>query len=299
MLEEVAVASELLVVVPAVVLGVAALVVLVFWIGSGRQRSFEEVKALASKRADEALREREKFQQGGKKKKPFVRRKPAKGSGGEEEEQPTPGGKGAEPPEPALKPILKGSGGKPPVAAAAASPTGAGGAGASPERTPKVDFHLEEMKTPKPAEKKSVLVRTVTPHPSALKQKAALARRAVEEDDDLGGELVVIRDGSPPLVEKPKPKPSAPQQAPPKAPPTTGKSSAGGQKKRQRQRQAAELGELAVMGRLAAKEGSAWRQLGKQSTKETCQLCIPHTMRDPLFSKQVITWLLEGVYCTV
>lgn len=236
MFEDTAVTSEMMLIVPAVVGGVALLVGLVFWLGSGRQRSFEEEKALASKRADEALREREKAQQGGKKKRQFVRKKAAaRGSGGEEEESAS-GNKGRETPEPAPKPILKGSGGRSPAAASVASPLTT-----SPERTPlKVDFQLEEMTTPKPSEKKAPLVRMATPHPSTLKQKAALARRLVEEeeeeeDSDLGGKPVMIKDESPTLEDEPRPKPSAARQTAPKPSPSTSKASAGtggGQKKR-------------------------------------------------------------------
>ncbi len=243
MFEEVA--PELLVVVPAVVGAVALLVALVFWLGSGRQRSFEEEKAMASKRAEEALREREKAQQGGKKKKPFARRKAAaRGSGGEEEE----GGKGTETPEPALKPILKASGKKSPAAAAIASPARA--VSTSPERSPlKVDFQLEEMTTPKPMEKKSPFQRTLTPHPSTLKQKAAIARRIEmeeeEEDNDVGGKPELIKDEAPSAEDEPKPKPSSARQAAPKAPLSTSKvssSAGGGQKKRQKHKQPTELG---------------------------------------------------------
>ena len=142
--------TELFLVLPAV-LGVALLVMFVFWVGSGRQRSFEEDKAKVSRDADKVLREKQKTLEKGKKKRqqPFPRKK-AKGE--EESEQ-------------SLKPILKGTVGKP----------------VTPERIPlKVGFQLDTP--PKEVDKSKPRRPTSppTPHPSA--KKFALNDNAVAVD---------------------------------------------------------------------------------------------------------------------
>ena len=145
-MEEVS-AEVLTLVIPAVVgVGVvAATVVLVFWLGVGKQRSFEEAKRLAVKHADEVLKEQFSPKP---KKKPFSRR-PKKSHGrGLDEDQ----GEDARSSDHPLKPILKPAVGK----------------ATTPERLPhKVEFQLE---TPQKEPEKTPRTNPPTPHPSAFKQ---------------------------------------------------------------------------------------------------------------------------------
>lgn len=135
MLEEIP--AELLTVVVPSVIGVGAValtVLLVFWLGSGRQRSFEEAKALASKKAEEALKEHQSPRS--KRKKTFPKKR--------KEEVLEDSQSAKEPP----KSILKQGGGK----------------SETPDR--RVEF---DLKTP-PKESSNPRTSPPTPHPSAGKR---------------------------------------------------------------------------------------------------------------------------------
>lgn len=70
--------AELIGVVVPIVLGVAMVlvtVVLVFWVGSGKKRSYEEAKAQASRKAEEVLRQKEQVSPKAKKARKNFRKK--------------------------------------------------------------------------------------------------------------------------------------------------------------------------------------------------------------------------------
>lgn len=78
--EEVSATTDLVSIVLPIVLGVAMVLVtvaIVFWIGTGNQRSFEEAKLRASRKAEETLKEKEKVSPKAKKpRKNFRKKKP-------------------------------------------------------------------------------------------------------------------------------------------------------------------------------------------------------------------------------
>ena len=171
--------------VPAVigVSVVALMVLLVFWLGVGRQRSFEEAKAQASRRAEKVLQAEQHLHSSRKekKKKPFKKRR-------EEQES-----QELSAPDQPLRPILKPLGPK----------------GPTPER--KVGFQLEktpprdEESTPRPP------TSPPTPYPTAAKSKLF--------GSPLGGpmeeETPQPEEAKPLHPMEPKPKPVALQKASP------------------------------------------------------------------------------------
>ena len=139
------------------VLFVIVTVVVVFWLGSNRQRSFEEAKAQASRQAAEVLREKE-HQNSPRAAKKGRRppRRPKRADQGDDSQEDTPLIKDEGQPR---KSILK------PAAVAISPPKEA-----TPERSPKakVGFNLS---TPLKEESKTPRMSPPTPHPS--KQTAA------------------------------------------------------------------------------------------------------------------------------
>ena len=167
--------ADLLTVLLPVSIGVIFVIVtvaIVFWLGSNRQRSFEEAKAQASKQADEVLREKEyrNSPRAVAKKGPGRRpRRPKRADqGGEESQEDTPLVKDEGQPR---KSILK-----VPAASSTATTTTAASAAvapkeATPERSPrsKVGFHLDTP--PKADEGKTSRTSPPTPHPNKQQQQ--------------------------------------------------------------------------------------------------------------------------------
>ena len=68
------ISPDLLTILLPVVIGVGMVlttVIIIFWLGSGKKRTYEEAKALVSKKAEEKLKEREKEHTSPKPKKPW------------------------------------------------------------------------------------------------------------------------------------------------------------------------------------------------------------------------------------
>lgn len=171
--------ADLLPVLLPVGIGVVFVIVtvaIVFWLGSNRQRSFEEAKAQASRQAEEVLREKEyrNSPRAAAKKGPGRRtRRPKKGEqGGEESQEETPLVKDDMQPR---KSILK--------VPAGSSSTTAGAAVApkevTPERSPrsKVGFHLDTP--PKVDEGKISRTSPPTPHPNKQQQQPVFTQQQV------------------------------------------------------------------------------------------------------------------------
>ena len=161
---------------------VIATVAVVFWLGSNRQRSFEEAKAQASRQADEVLREKEyrnsprAIAKKGQGRRP---RRPKRGDqGGEESQEDTPLVKddGQPPRKSILKvPAVSSSGSSNTMAAVAAAPKEA-----TPERSPrsKVGFHLDTP--PKVDEGKTSRTSPPTPHPNKQQQSPVFTQQQVQ-----------------------------------------------------------------------------------------------------------------------
>lgn len=151
--------ADLLAVLLPVCIGVVIVIVtvaIVFWLGSNRQRSFEEAKAQASRQAAEVLKEKEhQNSPRAAKKGRRPQRRPKRADQGEDSQEDTPLVKEEGQPR---KSILK------PVASIAPPKE------ATPERSPKakVGFNLS---TPPKEDSKSPRTSPPTPHPS--KQTAA------------------------------------------------------------------------------------------------------------------------------
>lgn len=160
---------------------VIATVAVVFWLGSNRQRSFEEAKAQASRQADEVLREKEyrNSPRAVAKKGPGRRpRRPKRGDqGGEESQEDAPLVK--DDGQPPRKSILK----VPAATSSGSNTTGAVAAAskeATPERSPrsKVGFHLDTP--PKVDEGKTSRTSPPTPHPNKQQQSPVFAQQQVQ-----------------------------------------------------------------------------------------------------------------------
>ena len=156
---------------------VIATVAVVFWLGSNRQRSFEEAKAQASRQADEVLREKEyrNSPRAATKKGPGRRpRRPKKADqGGEESQEDVPLVKdeGGQPRKSILKvPAAVGSS----SSSATASSPAVAPKEVTPERSPrsKVGFHLDTP--PKADEGKVSRTSPPTPHPNKQQQQPPL-----------------------------------------------------------------------------------------------------------------------------
>lgn len=151
-------ADLLTVVLPVAVCVVIVIVTvaIVFWLGSNRQRSFEEAKAQASRQADEVLKEKESQSSPRAAKKGRRTRRQKKSEQGEEYLEDIPLIKDEGQPR---KSILK-----TPVTGNTASLKEA-----TPERSPrsKVGFHLE---TPPKEDLKTPRTSPPTPHPNKLQQ---------------------------------------------------------------------------------------------------------------------------------
>ena len=155
---------------------VIATVAVVFWLGSNRQRSFEEAKAQASRQADEVLREKEyrNSPRAAAKKGPGRRPRRSKrvDQGGEESQEETPLVKDEGQPR---KSILK--------VPAASSSTTIGATVApkevTPERSPrsKVGFNLDTP--PKVDEGKTSRTSPPTPHPNKQQQQPTFPHQQV------------------------------------------------------------------------------------------------------------------------
>ena len=166
--------ADLLPVLLPVGIGVVFVIVtvaVVFWLGSNRQRSFEEAKAQASRQAEEVLRGKEyrNSPRAAAKKGPGRRpRRPKKADqGGEDSQEDTPLSKDDGQPR---KSILK----VPAPATPAAKE-------ATPERSPrsKVGFHLDTP--PKADEAKQSRTSPPTPHPSKQQQAPMFAQQPVRQ----------------------------------------------------------------------------------------------------------------------
>jgi nitrogen fixation-related uncharacterized protein len=154
---------------------VIATVAVVFWLGSNRQRSFEEAKAQASRQADEVLRVKEHrnspraVAKKGTGRRP---RRPKRGDlGGEESQEDAPLIKDdGQPPRRSILKVPAGSSSSSPAAAAPLVPAKE----ATPERSPrsKVGFHLDTP--PKTDEGKTSRTSPPTPHPNKQQQQPPL-----------------------------------------------------------------------------------------------------------------------------
>ena len=151
--------ADLLPVLLPVAIGVVFVIVtvaIVFWLGSNRQRSFEEAKAQASRQAEEVLREKESQNSPRAIKKGRRPRRPKKAEQGEDLLDDVPPIKDEDQPR---KSILKA-----PVAVPAPVPKEG-----TPERSPrsKVGFQLE---TPPKEDSKTPRTSPPTPHPNKQQQ---------------------------------------------------------------------------------------------------------------------------------
>lgn len=146
------------------VIFVIVTVAVVFWLGSNRQRSFEEAKAQASKQADQVLREKEHHSSPKATKKGRRPRRQKKAEQGEESQEDAPPIKEEGQPR---KSILK-----PPASTILPKEV-------TPERSPrssKVGFHLD---TPPKEDSRTPRTSPPTPHPN--KQSSLTAQPLVRQ----------------------------------------------------------------------------------------------------------------------
>ena len=164
--------ADLLTVLLPVSIGVVFVIItvaVVFWLGSNRQRSFEEAKAQASRQADEVLREKEyrNSPRAAAKKGPGRRpRRPKRpDQGGEESQEDTPLVKDEGQPRKSILKVPAGSSSTTTTSAAVAPKE------VTPERSPrsKVGFHLDTP--PKADEGKISRTSPPTPHPNKQQQQ--------------------------------------------------------------------------------------------------------------------------------
>lgn len=184
------VSSDLLSIVLPTVLGVAMVLVtvaVVFWMGSGPQRSYEEAKAQASLKAEETLKGKEQASPKAKKPRKNFRKKKAD----EHQEEP-------EPVAP-RKGILKGQ---------------SAGVEASAERTPaertppnKVEFKLDTT----PKETKAPRVDPPTPYPTKDTAQTELAKAPPPPPPP----QPIFEEPEPEPVEQPLSRKSVPKKKPP------------------------------------------------------------------------------------
>ena len=166
---------DLLAIVLPIVLGVLAVlvtVVVVFWIGSGTGRSYEEAKAQASRKAEEVLKEKEHLSPRAKKPRKNFRKK--KSEEHQEETEPVP-----------RKGILK-----------VATP-----ASGDPDRSlpHKVGFKLE---TPLKDGEKASRTNPPTPHP--IKDKPLSSQAFMERTPQPLFEVEEPEEETPPVIHVPK-----------------------------------------------------------------------------------------------
>ena len=192
---------------------VALTVLLVFWLGVGRQRSFEEAKAQASRRAEKVIRaEQHSSRKEKKKKQPFFKKRRE-----EQENHLEPSS-----PDQPLRPILKAVEPKRPTPERSLHKVSF-----RPEKTPPRD----EERTPRPPSSPP------TPYPTAVAKSKLFESPPTKE--------LVLDEFTQPVVLKPlqpmepKPKAVATQKA---SPPTLGSPKPSGQRKtRQKARQSSDI----------------------------------------------------------
>ena len=179
--------SDLLSIVLPTVLGVAMVLVtvaIVFWMGSGPQRSFEEAKAQASLKAEETLRGKEQASPKARKPRKNFRKK--KSDDHQEEPEPAAPRKG----------ILKGQSAGVEVSSERASPN-------------KVEFKVEfKLDTP-PKETKAPRVDPPTPYPAKDATQTELAKAPLPQP------IFEEPEPEPEPVKQPLPRKSVPKKKPP------------------------------------------------------------------------------------
>ena len=146
------------VLLPIAGVGVVAVTILVFfWLGSGRQRSYDDAVMAAKNKADKLLRDKEHQSPRASKKKRVFPRKPKKADAWEEASEetgaPAPSTTTQQPVKSILKPVVNTVTPPPPPPAAERSPRN------------RVEFHLQPL-APKADEPNKTPRSPPTPHPS-------------------------------------------------------------------------------------------------------------------------------------